>query len=59
MEGCNCAQAVFVNYCDLYGIDHEMAMRLSASFGAGMGRMPEVCGAGSGMLLVAGLETGC
>ncbi|MDE7300068.1 MAG: C-GCAxxG-C-C family protein [Lachnospiraceae bacterium] len=58
MEGCNCAQAVFVNYCDLYDIDREMAMRLSASFGAGMGRMREVCGAVSGMLLVAGLETG-
>ncbi len=58
MEGCNCAQSVFVNYCDLYGIDRASAMKLAASFGAGMGRMREVCGAVSGMLLVAGLETG-
>lgn len=58
MEGCNCSQAVFVAYCDLYGIDHDMAMRLSASFGGGMGRMREVCGAVSGMFLIAGLETG-
>ncbi len=58
MEGCNCSQAVFVAYCDLYGIEPDMAMRLSASFGGGMGRMREVCGAVSGMLMVAGLETG-
>lgn len=58
MEGCNCSQAVFVAYCDLYGIGHDMAMKLSASFGGGMGRMREVCGAVSGMLMVAGLETG-
>lgn len=58
MEGCNCAQAVFVTYADLYGFDEATAMKLAASFGAGMGRMREVCGAVSGMLLVAGMETG-
>lgn len=58
MEGCNCSQAVFVTYADLYGFDRETAMRVSASFGAGMGRMREVCGAVSGMLFVAGMETG-
>ncbi|MDE7327331.1 MAG: C-GCAxxG-C-C family protein [Lachnospiraceae bacterium] len=58
MEGCNCAQAVFVTYADLYGFDSATAMRIAASFGAGMGRMREVCGAVSGMLLVAGMETG-
>ena len=57
-EGYNCSQAVFLAYCDAYGIDQETASRLSASFGAGLGRMREVCGAVSGMLLVAGLETG-
>lgn len=58
MEGCNCSQAVFVTYADLYGFDRETAMRIAASFGAGMGRMREVCGAVSGMFLVAGMETG-
>ena len=57
-EGYNCSQSVFVTYADKYGIDKEMALRLSASFGGGMGRMREVCGAVSGMLMVAGLETG-
>lgn len=57
-EGYNCSQAVFLAYAEDYGISPEMACRIAASFGGGMGRMREVCGAFSGMLLVAGLETG-
>lgn len=57
-EGYNCSQSVFLAYAEDYGIKPEMACRIAASFGAGMGRMREVCGAFSGMLLVAGLETG-
>ena len=57
-EGYNCSQSVFAAFADKYGIDQELALRLSASFGGGMGRMREVCGAVSGMLLAAGLETG-
>lgn len=57
-EGYNCSQSVFAAFSDLYGIDQDTALRLSASFGAGMGRMREVCGAVSGMLMVIGLATG-
>lgn len=57
-EGYNCSQSVFAAYADLYGIEPELAFRLSASFGGGIGRMREVCGAASGMFMVAGLETG-
>ena len=57
-EGYNCAQAVFAAFSDKYGIDKDTAMKLSSSFGGGMGRMREVCGAVSGMFMVAGLETG-
>lgn len=57
-SGYNCSQAVFAAYADKYGIDEETALKLSASFGGGMGRMREVCGAVSGMFMVAGLETG-
>lgn len=57
-EGYNCSQAVFAAYADQYGIEEETALKISASFGGGMGRMREVCGAVSGMFLVAGLETG-
>ncbi len=57
-EGYNCSQAVFAAYADKYGFDEETAFRISASFGGGIGRMREVCGAASGMFLVAGMETG-
>ena len=58
LMGYNCAQSVFAAFADLYGIEEGTALRLSCSFGAGMGRMREVCGAVSGMFLVAGLECG-
>lgn len=57
-EGYNCSQAVFGAFCDLYDIDLETGLKISASFGGGMGRMREVCGAVTGMFMVAGLETG-
>ncbi|MEG1458152.1 MAG: C-GCAxxG-C-C family protein [Acetivibrio sp.] len=53
-EGYNCAQAVFLAFSDLYDIDEETAIKLSSSFGGGMGRLREVCGAVSGMFMVAG-----
>jgi len=58
MEGYNCSQSVFAAYSDLFGMDREMALKVSSSFGGGMGRMREVCGAVSGMFMVAGLATG-
>ena len=54
-SGCNCAQSVAVTFCEECGFDRETMMKLSCSFGAGMGRLREVCGAVSGMLLVAGM----
>ena len=52
--GCNCAQAVFLAFTDVTGFDTRTAAKLSAPFGGGMGRMREVCGAVSGMLMVLG-----
>lgn len=57
-QGFNCAQAVFGAYADIVGMDFETAVKLSTSFGGGMGRMREVCGTCSGMFLVAGMLTG-
>lgn len=54
LEGCNCAQAVFVAFADLVGVDEPLALRLSSSFGGGVGRQREVCGAVSGMCMVLG-----
>ena len=58
LGGCNCAQAVFLAFSDVTGIDRKLAGKLSSPFGGGMGRMREVCGAVSGMLLVMGLLYG-
>jgi len=58
-QGFNCSQAVFTSCADLYGLsDEQLALRLSASFGGGMGRMRLVCGAASGMFMLAGLHNG-
>lgn len=54
--GYNCSQAVFMAYSDMYGIEPETAAKLATSFGGGMGRLREVCGAVSGMFLVLGLQ---
>ena len=58
LGGCNCAQAVAVAYCDLTGLSESFAAKMASSVGGGMGRMREVCGAVSGMLMVAGLLYG-
>ena len=55
-QGYNCTQSVLMAYSDLYGIEEETAARLATSFGGGMGRLREVCGAVSGMFMVLGLH---
>nr|WP_271716096.1 C-GCAxxG-C-C family protein [Anaeromicropila herbilytica] len=57
-EGYNCSQSVFMAFCDEYDMDFEMAMKISSSFGGGMGRLREVCGAVTGMFMVAGMIYG-
>lgn len=57
-EGYNCAQSVFLAFEDLYEIDRKTALCMSSSFGGGMGRLREVCGAVSGMFMVAGILYG-
>ena len=53
--GYNCCQAVVLAYSDLFGLENETAAAISSGFGGGMGRMREVCGAVSGMVMLAGL----
>ena len=57
-EGYNCAQAIAVAFSDVTGMDKDLSAKLASSFGGGMGRMREVCGAVSGMLMVAGILDG-
>lgn len=54
LKGYNCAQTVAVAFSDVTGLDEKLSAKLISSFGGGMGRMREVCGAVSGMLMVAG-----
>ena len=58
LEGYNCAQSTFLALSDLTGMDRQTALRLSSSFGGGMGRMREVCGAVTGMFMVVGILYG-
>ncbi len=58
LQGYNCSQSVFCAYADIYGFPEELAFKASASFGGGIGRMRETCGAACGMFMLAGLETG-
>ncbi|MDD6213975.1 MAG: C-GCAxxG-C-C family protein [Firmicutes bacterium] len=57
-SGYNCAQAVFLAFAEKMNIDRETAIKLSSSFGGGIGRMREVCGAVSGMCMVIGVLYG-
>ncbi len=57
-EGYNCTQSVVGAFEDELNLDHDTAMKIASSFGGGMGRLREVCGAVSGMFMVAGLLFG-
>lgn len=54
-EGYNCCQAVVLAYNDIFGLDDKTAASLASGFGGGMGRLREVCGSVSGMVLLSGL----
>ena len=58
LSGRNCAQAVVIAFSDVTGLEEHFAAKLSGAFGGGMGRMREVCGAVSGMLMVLGILYG-
>ena len=52
LSGYNCAQAVAAAFTDVTGLTERQAAKMASAFGGGMGRMREVCGAVSGMLMV-------
>lgn len=54
MKGYNCTQAVVLAFSDLLPVEPDTLLKISSSFGGGMGRLREVCGAVSGMFIVAG-----
>ncbi len=55
-QGYNCSQSVVAAFADLYGFTQEQAFHMAASFGGGIGRMRETCGAACGLFMLAGLQ---
>ena len=58
LKGYNCAQSVLVAYADVLGMTEEQAAKFSSPFGAGFGRMREVCGTVSSMTMLLGYFEG-
>ena len=57
-KGYNCAQSVLLAFANQVGLKEDEALKLASSFGGGMGRLREVCGAVSAMFMIAGILKG-
>lgn len=57
-SGYNCTQSVLLAFAEELDLDEKTALKIASSFGGGMGRLREVCGAFSGLLMAAGLKFG-
>ena len=58
VEGFSCSQSVFSAFAEAEGINLEIALRIASSFGAGMARMGDTCGAVTGGMMVLGMKFG-
>lgn len=58
MSGYGCCQSVVAAFADLYDLDDKQAKLIAAGFGGGVGRMRMMCGAVSGLVILAGLNDG-
>lgn len=58
MKGYGCGQSVVAAFADLYGMDEATALKIGNGFGGGVGKMRMMCGAVSGLVILAGLESG-
>jgi C_GCAxxG_C_C family probable redox protein len=56
--GFNCSQAILSTFAHSFGLNREVALKLAAGFGGGMGRMAGTCGAVTGAFMVLGLQYG-
>jgi C_GCAxxG_C_C family probable redox protein len=57
-NGYGCGQAILAPFASDYGLNEDLALKISTGFGSGMGRMCEVCGALTGAFMVIGLKYG-
>ena len=58
LAGYNCAQSIALAFSDMTGLDKEVLSKIACTFGGGMGRLREVCGALSGVFMITGLLYG-
>ena len=57
-EGYACSQSILLAFAPSYNLDEHTAKLISSTFGAGMGRLRQKCGAVTGSFMVLGLEYG-
>lgn len=58
LGGNNCAQSVLLSFAKDFGFSKELALKVSAGFGGGMGRVQGTCGAVTGAIMVLGIMKG-
>jgi C_GCAxxG_C_C family probable redox protein len=58
LSGYNCAQSVLLSFADDLKYSKELAQKLAAGFGGGMGKQQETCGAVTGAIMVLGIYKG-
>ncbi len=57
-EGYACSQSVLLAFADQFNLDERTAKLISSTFGGGMGRLRQKCGAITGSFMVLGLKYG-
>ena len=57
-EGYACSQSIVLTFAKEYGLDEKTAKLISSTFGGGMGRLRQKCGAVTGGFMVLGLAYG-
>ena len=58
LSGHNCAQSVVISFAEDLKFSKELALKMAAGFGGGMGKQQETCGAVTGAIMVLGLLKG-
>ncbi len=57
-QGYACSQSVLLTFAKQLDLDETLAKRVASTFGGGMGRLREKCGAVTGGFMVLGLKYG-
>jgi C_GCAxxG_C_C family probable redox protein len=57
-EGYACSQSILLTFASLFDLDEKTAKLVASTFGGGMGRLRQKCGAVTGGFMVLGLKYG-